>query len=49
MMFFGQFVSPLIIALIISQFDLTYAFYIAFGSMAVLAIILYLSNFKNQI
>ncbi|WP_139856379.1 MFS transporter [Aequorivita sinensis] len=48
MLFFCQFVSPLIIALIISQFNLTYAFHIAFGSMAVLAIIFYLSNFKNQ-
>lgn len=48
MMFLGQFVSPLLVALVISKFNLTYAFYIAFAAMIVLAIALYFSINKNE-
>lgn len=46
MMFLGQFVSPLIVALLITSSNLTNAFYTAFGAMMLLVILLYLNNSK---
>ncbi len=47
-MFLGQFISPLIIGIFISQFSLTYAFYISSGLMLILTSILFLISRKKN-
>lgn len=47
-MFLGQFISPLAIGVFISQFNLTYAFYISSGLMLILTIILFVLSRESK-